>query len=239
MAEVPAGEDVLIEVSDTGLGMDEQTRVRAFEPFFSTKGPGHGTGLGLSMVHGFVHQSGGTIRLVSAEGKGTTVQLFLPRTRRAVDASAAADELPLPGGTESIVVVEDNADVRAMVAARVKSLGYRVVEAESGDAALALLEARAAEFDLVITDIVMPGEVDGLSLARIAHERWPGLAVLLTTGFAPVVEDGSEGKAVEFEILHKPYRKADIARAIRTALAAGSGSRFKEAAHAREMVDQP
>ena len=219
MADHPPGDHVLIEVIDTGLGMDEATQARAFEPFFSTKGAGHGTGLGLSMVHGFVHQSGGTIRLASAKGKGTTVQLFLPRTRRAAGPPEPMDGRPLPGGTENIVVVEDNAEVRAMVAAQVRSLGYRVVEAESGDAALALLEAGSQEFDLVITDVVMPGEVDGLALARIARERWPRLAMLLTTGFANVVEDAKDGKAVEFGVLRKPYRKADIAQAMRAALA--------------------
>ena len=140
-AEQPAGDHVLIEMIDTGRGMDEATQARAFEPFFSTKGPGHGTGLGLSMVHGFVHQSGGTIRLQSAKGKGTTVQLFLPRAARPVARSAPAGAA-LPRGTESVLVVEDNVDVRAMVVAQVKSLGYRVAEADSGDAAVALLEER-------------------------------------------------------------------------------------------------
>jgi CheY-like chemotaxis protein len=105
-----------------------------------------------------------------------------------------------------------------MVVAQLESLGYRVVAAESGDAALVLLEARAGEFDLVITDVIMPGKVDGLALARIARERWPRLAILLTTGFADAVEDG-EGKAIEFEVLRKPYRKADMARAVSAALA--------------------
>lgn len=216
----PTGDHVLIEVIDTGLGMDEPTRARACEPFFSTKGPGHGTGLGLSMVHGFVHQSGGTIRLVSAVGQGTTVQLFLPRMlRRAAEPAARIGEVALPRGTESVMVVEDNADVRAMAAAQMKSLGYRVVEAESGDAALTLLEAHAGEFDLVITDMIMPGNVDGLALARIARERWPRLAILLTTGFADVAHDAGDCKTVDFGVLHKPYRKADIARAVRAALA--------------------
>jgi PAS domain S-box-containing protein len=216
----PAGDHVLIEVIDTGLGMDETTRARACEPFFSTKGPGHGTGLGLSMVHGFVHQSGGTIRLVSAVGQGTTVQLFLPRMRRrAAEPAARIGEVALPRGTESVMVVEDNADVRAMAVAQMKSLGYRVVEAESGDAALTLLEAHAGEFDLVITDMIMPGNVDGLALARIARERWPRLAILLTTGFADVASDAGDCKTGDFGVLHKPYRKADIARAVRAALA--------------------
>lgn len=219
-AEQPAGDHVLIEMIDNGRGMDEATLARAFEPFFSTKGLGHGTGLGLSMVHGFVHQSGGEIRLVSIQDKGTTVQLFLPRTLRRVAAAASpTGGVALAKGTESILVVEDHADVRAMVVAQVTSLGYRVVEAESGDAALALLEARAGEFDLVITDMMMPGKVDGLALARIARERWPRLAMLLTTGFADV-DDAGDGKPMEFDVLRKPYRKADIARALRATLAA-------------------
>ncbi|MPZ34786.1 MAG: PAS domain S-box protein [Rhodospirillales bacterium] len=220
IAEQPAGGHVLIEMIDTGRGMDEATQARAFEPFFSTKGPGHGTGLGLSMVHGFVHQSGGAIRLLSAKGRGTTVQLFLPRAARPVSRPAPAGAA-LPRGTESVLVVEDNADVRAIVVTQIKSLGYRVVETDSGDAALALLEERPGEFDLLISDMVMPGETDGLGLARMARERWPKLAVLLTTGFSDVVDDGGDGKAVDFGVLRKPYRKADIARAMRAALAVG------------------
>jgi PAS domain S-box-containing protein len=220
-ADQPAGDHVLIEMIDTGRGMDEATQARAFEPFFSTKGPGHGTGLGLSMVHGFVHQSGGTIRLLSAKDKGTTVQLFLPRAVRPVARSAPAGAA-LPRGTESVLVVEDNADVRAMVVTQLKSLGYRVTEADSGDAAVALLGERAGEFDLLISDMVMPGEIDGLALARMARERWPKLAILLTTGFSDVIVDESgDGKAIDFGVLRKPYRKADIARAMRAALTVG------------------
>jgi PAS domain S-box-containing protein len=218
-AEQPAGDHVLIEMIDTGRGMDEATQARAFEPFFSTKGPGHGTGLGLSMVHGFVHQSGGTIRLQSAKGKGTTVQLFLPRAKRP-PARAAPAGAGLPRGTESVLVVEDNADVRAMVVMQIKSLGYRVAEADSGDAALVVLEERPGEFDLLISDMIMPGEIDGLALARMARQRWPKLAILLTTGFSDViVDEAGDGKAVDFGVLRKPYRKADIARAMRAALA--------------------
>jgi PAS domain S-box-containing protein len=220
-AEQPAGDHVLIEMIDTGRGMDEATQARAFEPFFSTKGPGHGTGLGLSMVHGFVHQSGGTIRLQSAKGKGTTVQLFLPRATRPVARPAPAGAA-LPRGTESVLVVEDNADVRAMVVTQLKSLGYRVVEADSGDAALAVLEERSGGFDLLISDMVMPGEIDGLALAKMARQRWPKLAILLTTGFSDViVDEAGDGKAVDFGVLRKPYRKAEIARAMRAALTIG------------------
>jgi PAS domain S-box-containing protein len=225
-AEQPVGDHVLVEVIDGGRGMDAATLARAFEPFFSTKGPGHGTGLGLSMVHGFVHQSGGTIRLASTQGKGTTVQLYLPRmSPRVAAAEPPMGEVPPSPAEECVLVVEDQADVREMVAAQLASLGYRVVEAESGDAALTLLESRASEFDLLISDMIMPGKVDGLALARIARERWPGLAILLTTGFADRGDDAGKAKAVEFDVLRKPYRRVDIARAVRAALTVvGAGS---------------
>jgi PAS domain S-box-containing protein len=213
-----SSDHVLIEVIDTGLGMDDAIRARAFEPFFSTKGPAHGTGLGLSMVHGFVHQSGGTISLASTLGKGTTVQLMLPRCLHQPASATVPGKAALLRGTERVLVVEDNADVRAMLVVQLKSLGYSLVEAESGDAALILLERRAGDFDLVITDIVMAGKVDGLALARIVHERWPKLAILLTTGFAEVIPDAEDGKGSHFAVLRKPYRKADIAQAIRAAL---------------------
>jgi CheY-like chemotaxis protein len=171
------------------------------------------------MVHGFVHQSGGTIRLQSVKDKGTTVQIFLPRAARPVARSTPAGAA-LPRGTESVLVVEDNIDVRAMVVAQIKSLGYRVAEADSGDAALALLENQPGGFDLLISDMVMPGELDGLGLAKTARQRWPKLAILLTTGFSDVIVDETgDGKAVDFGVLRKPYRKADIARAMRAALA--------------------
>ena len=164
-AEQPAGDHVLIEMIDTGRGMDEATQARAFEPFFSTKGPGHGTGLGLSMVHGFVHQSGGTIRCRA------------PRAReRPCSSSCRA-----PGG-RSPVRRPAGAALRAerkacwwwrttpmcgrWWLAQIKSLGYRVAEAEHGDAALAVLEERPDGFDLLISDMVMPGEIDGLGLAK-------------------------------------------------------------------------
>ena len=206
--------NVLIEVADTGTGMDEQTMALAFEPFFSTKGERHGVGLGLSMVHGFVNQSGGEIDLQSAPGKGTIVRLLLPRTlkRPRVTAPPAAGE-SVPSGTESILLVEDNDYVREAVLGQLKSLGYRVAVAESCDAALLVLEQRAGEFDLVLSDVVMPGKVDGVALAKIVHERWPVMRLLLTSGFSADAVGGQD-----FNFLSKPYRKADLARAVRAAL---------------------
>jgi PAS domain S-box-containing protein len=213
------GDHVEIEVSDTGIGMSADTVAKAFEPFFTTKGPGHGTGLGLSMVHGFVHQSGGAIQLDSAPGKGTSVRIFLPRTFEKVGGDAGRRTRPaLPGGTESVLVVEDNEFVRETVVEQLRSLGYRVSEAETGDAALALLEAQPGTFDLVLTDLIMPGDVDGVALARLAGERWPSVRILLTSGFADASLDETVGEGNGVSVLRKPYRKVELAHAVREAL---------------------
>lgn len=213
----PDGDRVMIEVTDDGIGMDGPTQGRAFEPFFSTKPASHGTGLGLSMVHGFVHQSGGTIEIESSPGRGTTVRLFLPRVQTAEDAAGhGTGTSGLNGGSERILVVEDNDHVRETVAGQLRSLGYRIVEAESGDQALRLLESDGAAFDLVLSDMVMPGRVDGSELARQVGERWPDIAVLLTSGFAG---DASTWSAIRVPVLRKPYRKAELAKAIRARLA--------------------
>ncbi|MCX7362070.1 MAG: PAS-domain containing protein [Alphaproteobacteria bacterium] len=211
----PVGDCVMIEVTDTGTGMDAATLAQAFEPFFSTKGPGHGTGLGLSMVHGFVHQSGGAIDLSSTPGTGTTVRVFLPRALAPVAPEATPRGGGLARGTESILLVEDNEDVRGVVVEQMRSLGYRVTETGSGDAALSLLEAHAADFDLVMSDVVMPGKVDGMTLAGIVQERWPKLRILLTTGFAG---DTEESEPSEFVMLRKPYRKVELAGVLRATL---------------------
>lgn len=214
-AGAPAGDHVLIEVSDTGTGMGAETAAMAFEPFFTTKGPGHGTGLGLSMVYGFVHQSGGVIRLESTPGQGTIVRIYLPRCLEAAERGGTARGRPvLPGGSERILVVEDNEFVRETVVEQLKSLGYAINEVDSGDAAVALLDQRWQDFDLVLTDLVMPGAVDGSALVRLVAQRWPSLRVLVTSGFSGGPEPEEEGMA----ILRKPYRKADLANAVRTAL---------------------
>jgi PAS domain S-box-containing protein len=218
MADAPAGDHVLVEVRDCGTGMDAATLAKAFDPFFSTKRLGRGSGLGLSMVHGFVHQSGGAIRLASTVGKGTTVQLFLPRSvaQSAKPAKPAAAKYPM--GTENVVLVDDNDAVRETVAETLRSLGYRVTEAVNGDAAFKLLEEGAGEFDLVVSDMVMPGKIDGSALARIVRERWGRLGILLTTGFAGDTAVAANEGTTDFDILVKPFRKEDLARAIRRAL---------------------
>lgn len=218
MADAPAGDHVLVEVRDCGIGMDAATLAKAFDPFFSTKGAGRGSGLGLSMVHGFVHQSGGAIRLASTVGKGTTVRLFLPRSapQTATPAKRAAAKYPV--GTESIILVDDNDDVRETVAETLKSLGYRVTEAVNGDAALKLLEESAGTFDLVMSDMVMPGKIDGSALGRIIRERWEKLPILLTTGYAGGMDTTTDARVAGVDILVKPFRKEDLARALRQTL---------------------
>jgi PAS domain S-box-containing protein len=213
------GDHVLIELTDTGCGMSPQDLAQAFEPFFSTKGAGHGTGLGLSMVHGFVHQSGGIIRMTSVVGSGTNVRIFIPR---GVDGGGEMLAGRLPAATpaaahETILVVEDNDGVRATVVGHLTSLGYSVVEARSGDAALLALESGGNSVDLVFTDVVMPGQIDGLALARQVLGRWPGKKVLLTSG-ASDGADEFKGQLAGLHTVPKPYRKAELAEAVRVAL---------------------
>lgn len=218
MADAPAGDHVLVEVRDCGVGMDATTLARAFDPFFSTKGAGRGSGLGLSMVHGFVHQSGGSIRLASTVGKGTTVRVFLPRSAVASAIPAKPAAAKYPRGTESVILVDDNDAVRETVAETLKSLGYRVTEAVNGDAALKLLEESAGKFDLLMSDMVMPGKLDGSALSRIVRERWTNLGILLTTGFAGDYDGAASERVAGFDILAKPFRKEDLARAVRRTL---------------------
>jgi PAS domain S-box-containing protein len=213
---------VLIELTDTGSGMSPEEVALAFEPFFSTKGPGHGSGLGLSMVHGFVHQSGGVIRLTSTLGVGTTVRIFIPR---ASDGETGASVEPRPGSApkaagETVLVVEDNESVRATTVGQLTSLGYRVIEAESGEGALRVLERGETVIDLVFTDVVMPGELDGYALARLVLDRWPTKKVLLTSGYSAGVDDVDDldEQAMGLRTLGKPYRKAQLAQAMRVAL---------------------
>jgi PAS domain S-box-containing protein len=216
------GDYVLIEVSDNGAGMTPETMVQMFEPFFTTKDVGQGSGLGLSMVYGFVRQSGGDLDIASEVGHGTTVRLYLPRAGEAeadeAVAALASSRDSRPTGTETILVVEDNEAVRQTVVAQLVSLGYRTIEAENGAAALAILDQRDNHLDLLFSDIVMPGNPDGYALAKIAPERRPGIKTLLTSGFSSDRLDSSGKDGVTASILGKPYLINDLAQAIRTAL---------------------
>jgi signal transduction histidine kinase/ActR/RegA family two-component response regulator len=209
---------VTIAVSDTGSGIASAILDNVFEPFFTTKEPGKGTGLGLSMVYGFVRQSGGHVKLYSEEGQGTSVKLYLPRSDQPeVRVHSAATE-PARGGGERILVVEDDEMVRTYVVAQLASLGYATVTAANGPAALALLDA-GTEFDLLFTDVIMPGGMNGRQLADEIGRRRPGMKVLFTTGYAEnaIVHHGRLDAGVS--VLAKPYRKAELAEKIRAALA--------------------
>jgi CheY-like chemotaxis protein len=189
-----------------------------FDPFFSTKEVGKGTGLGLSMVYGFVKQSGGHIKVYSEVGHGTTFKLYLPQAEPALDRSAAAPLGPaVEGGNETILIVEDDPLVRAYVNTQLQSLGYKTLSAGNGVEALAIADSGAA-FDLLFTDVIMPGRFNGRQLASEIALRYPSLKVLFTSGYTEnaVVHHGRLDSGVL--LLAKPYRKADLARMLRVAL---------------------
>ncbi len=223
--DVTPGDYVMIAVSDTGGGMPPDIVARAFEPFFTTKPPGEGTGLGLSMVYGFIRQSRGHVKIYSEEGHGTTVRLYLPR---AVDVSAPAAEQKAPAlqtarRGERILVVEDNREVREVVLAQLGALGYRVIEAGNADEALGIL-SREEDIDLLFTDVVMPGSMSGDELARVARRQRPDLKVLLTSGFAKGSLHGGAQSDLASIFLPKPYRQVELAAKLRSILDASRQS---------------
>ncbi len=219
--DIPSGDYVVMEVSDTGVGMTADVQAKMFEPFFTTKGLAHGTGLGLSMVYGFVKQSQGHIRVHSEVDRGTTIVIYLPRV-------AVADEIAMPQrspgksapptGTEVILVVEDNASLRDTVTAQLIGLGYQVIAAENAESALSVLDDAARHVDLLLTDIIMPGTLDGIDLAAVARKQRPDLKVLLTSGFPGDPLDRKGSAALAHQMLAKPYRQDELARAVRAAL---------------------
>lgn len=208
---------LMISVSDTGTGMPAHVQEKVFEPFFSTKEPGKGSGLGLSMVYGFVTQSGGHIRIDSEEGSGTTVRLYLPPAAPDTATKAASKAPPVTGGSETILVVEDDALVRNLVTAQLIALGYHAVAAPDGPAALARLK-NGERFDLLFTDVVMPAGMSGRQLADEAEKIRPGMKVLYTSGYTDdtIMHHGSLDPGVL--LLQKPYRKAQLAQMVREAL---------------------
>jgi CheY-like chemotaxis protein len=216
--DVMPGQYVVVALTDTGCGMPPELIERVFDPFFTTKAPGEGTGLGLSMVHGFVKQSGGHVKIYSEIGQGTTVRLYLPRSRMReevpADAGAAAAVI---GGTEVILIVEDDEDVRATTADMLSDLGYKVVKARNGDDAMAVIDD-GASIDLLFTDVVMPGALGAAELARKVQLRLPDVPVLFTSGYTDnaIVHGGRLDDAVE--LLSKPYTRDELARKLRKVL---------------------
>ena len=217
--DVAPGPYVMLAVSDTGTGMSPDIRQKAFEPFFTTKEVGKGSGLGLSMVYGFVKQSGGHIKIYSEEGHGTTIKLYLPPGEGMTEV-AAPPTLQAEGGAETIFVVEDDTLVRNFVTAQLESLGYKTVAAADSRAALQLIEA-GQDFDLLFTDVVIPGGMSGRELAEEVAKRRPGLKVLFTSGYTDnaIVHHGKLDDGVL--LLTKPYRRNQLAETIRKALNGG------------------
>lgn len=218
--EVTAGQYVLVAVTDTGSGMNDEILAQVFEPFFSTKPEGRGTGLGLSMVYGFVKQSHGHIKIYSEPGQGTTVKLYFPRSTAAVAELVDAVEGPITGGSETILVAEDDEEVRATTVELLTTLGYRVLKAKDAESALSIIESGIA-IDLLFTDVVMPGNLRSPELARQAKQRLPGISVLFTSGYTEnaIVHGGRLDAGVE--LLSKPYTHEALARKIRHVLANG------------------
>ncbi|HEX7945213.1 MAG TPA: ATP-binding protein, partial [Phenylobacterium sp.] len=214
IAELDPGDYLRVSVHDTGCGMDPGTIARAFEPFFTTKAPGRGTGLGLSQVYGFARQSGGTATVDSAPGKGSTVCLYLPR----VAQEAAATNLHAPpsrnahrGPALRILLAEDDGQVAELVEAMLRDLGHDVRVTEHADAALSALHAGDG-FDLLLTDLIMPGDKSGVDLARAAVALRPGLPVILSSGYTGDVLSAAED--TPWPLLRKPYGPDQLARAI-------------------------
>jgi signal transduction histidine kinase len=208
-----SGDYLCVAVHDTGVGMDAPTQARVFEPFFTTKAPGRGTGLGLSQVYGFARQSGGATTVDSAPGKGSSVCLYLPRIAAGavaahVTGAAAAARL---GPSLRILLVEDDLQVAEMVDAMLSDLGHHVRRAEHADAALSILET-GETFDLMLTDLIMPGDKSGVDLARVAVRQRPGLPVILSSGYTGEVLVAAED--APWPLLRKPYGPDQLAAAI-------------------------
>ncbi|MCA1430996.1 MULTISPECIES: PAS domain S-box protein [unclassified Bradyrhizobium] len=215
--DVPPGHYVLIAVSDTGTGIPAHMLPRVFDPFFTSKGPGKGTGLGLSMVYGFIKQSAGHIKIYSEEGHGTTIKMYLPPGKTPTAVGEGVTPATIEGGHETILVVEDDRLVRDYVLAQLHSLGYVTLQAANAAEALAIVAA-GKPFDLLFTDVIMPGKMNGRQLADELMKTRPDLKVVYTSGYTEnaIIHHGRLDAGVV--LLAKPYRKSDLARIIRKAL---------------------
>jgi signal transduction histidine kinase len=218
-AERP-GDYVMVAVSDTGCGMDAETVSRVFEPFFTTKPAGQGSGLGLSQVYGFANSSGGSVKIESAPGNGTTVRLYLPRTDEepAIPHAEPAAATPQGTGGETVLVVEDDPGVLDIVVETLTDLGYGVLTAGNSHEALELITG-GTRIDLMFSDIVMPDSLNGIELAIEARRIRPGLPILLTSGFADRALTARAPLPANVEIIAKPYRLDELARKLREVLA--------------------
>jgi CheY-like chemotaxis protein len=205
-------------VADTGHGMTPEVRTRAFEPFFTTKGAGKGSGLGLATIYGFARQSGGNVTVYSEIGKGTTVNIYLPRAGKRDDGGATGAVPAVDAGKgETVLVVEDDERVRRLTVLRLRELGYRVLEAGDGPSALAVL-AETAGIDIVLSDVVMPGGLSGFDLARQVRQHYPRTRIVLTSGYSAELLNRVDPTEPGLNVLRKPYRQAELARTLRVVL---------------------
>ncbi len=223
----PPGHYVRLAVTDTGHGMSPGVRDRVFEPFFTTKEVGKGTGLGLSMVYGFVRQSGGYVTIDSAPGAGTTIALYLPKAAQEPHAEVESDQRrAMPGGSERILLVEDNEDLLEVTSAMLTTFGYRVICARNGSEAIRILDS-GQEFDLLFSDVVMPNGPNGVELAREAKRRNSEIRILLASGYAGDVL-ACHRAVDEFPIIHKPFRISELAQCLRSVLQEADGQARKQ-----------
>jgi CheY-like chemotaxis protein len=215
--ESQPGDFVMLAISDTGTGMSPEIRERIFEPFFTTKGMGKGTGLGLAVVHGIVKQSGGNIEVYSETDKGTTFKIYLPIVHDETGESEARVHHPLPRGAETILLVEDEVAVRMVTVLALQSLGYTVLEAQGGEAAIQMMTEHPGEVDLLLSDVVMP-EMSGRTLAETLAAQHPELKVLFVSGYTDdaIVRHGVLQAEVAF--LQKPFTMGALARKLREVL---------------------
>ncbi|WP_207102245.1 PAS domain-containing protein [Paracoccus shandongensis] len=237
--DVAAGDYVMLAVTDTGCGMPPEVLERIFDPFYSTKPEGRGTGLGMSMVYGFVKQSGGHVSVYSEPGEGTTVRIYLPHSESEEETDAPVYNGPVVGGTETVLVVEDDEAVRTTVVDLLTSLGYTVLTARDAQAGLAVVES-GLHIDVLFTDVVMPGTLSSRDMARRAQEILPGLGVLFTSGYTEnsIVHGGRLDPGVE--LLSKPYPREALARRLRHVIAnAQQAAKAAEALRAAEPAPEP
>jgi len=216
--DVVAGDYAMLSIGDTGTGIPPEVLAKVFEPFFTTKGVGKGTGLGLSMVYGFIKQSNGHITVDSEVGRGTSFKLYLPRSAGAREETAVRQQPSIPRGSERILVVEDDAQVRSSVVRLLRGWGYAVSEAADGAAGVAAMEAAAEPCDLLLTDVVMPGSLNGKALADIVARRWPKTKIVFMSGYSDEVITHHGRLDAGVRLLSKPFRKTELAMVIRQVL---------------------
>ncbi|UXV21986.1 ATP-binding protein [Pseudomonas fluorescens] len=219
---IKPGEYMRLAVTDTGVGMTPEVLKRAFEPFFTTKREGHGTGLGLSMVFGFVRQSGGHVEVWSEEGNGSVVQMYFPRSLEPESFDEHSEMAPHSGGQETILVVEDNEGVRLTVVELLQQSGYTVLTAEDGDRAMQALQG-GVQPDLIFTDVVMPGRVKSTDLADWARVQQPPVAVLFTSGHTRDILSTNHLLSPDIHLLSKPYSPEALTHRVRSVLTARQG----------------